>query len=207
MTDSRPIGRTHRMNTKRIINALTILVCAAMLVLCYIAWRKGIFASTDTLKAFFNSMGAVAPIVCILVQVVQIVVPVIPAAIPCVASVVAFGPVQGFLYNYAGIVLGSWLAFALARRFGRPFIQSLVPAKTYEKYAGWLDKSQGLFDRLFASAIFLPFAPDDLLCMLAGVTRMTTGKFLLILLLLKPFFLLPYSFGVTSITALLGLGA
>lgn len=49
------------------------------------------------------------------------------------------------------------------------------------------------FDKLFALAIFLPIAPDDFLCYLAGTTAMTWKKFTAIIVLGKPFAILLYS--------------
>ena len=138
-------------------------------------------------------------------QIIQIIIPIIPAAITCSVGVLVFGPVYGFIYNYVAIVIGSFLAFLLARRFGVPLIRSLTSDKTYEKYANWLDRGQAKFDKLFTLAIFLPFAPDDLLCMLAGVSRMPAKKCLLILIVCKPLFLIPYSLGVQGLAGLLGL--
>ena len=58
--------------------------------------------------------------------------------------------------------------------------------------AKWREK----FDVLFAAAIFFPFAPDDLLCYLAGLTKMTSRRFLAIILLGKPVSIALYSLGL-----------
>ena len=42
------------------------------------------------------------------------------------------------------------------------------------------------FDKFFAVAIFFPCAPDDFLCMLAGLTKMSWKRFSAIILLGKP---------------------
>ena len=52
---------------------------------------------------------------------------------------------------------------------------------------------------MFAAAIFFPAAPDDLLCFLAGVTRMRFRKFLMVILLGKPLSIAIYSLGLTVI--------
>lgn len=48
----------------------------------------------------------------------------------------------------------------------------------------------------FALLIFLPVAPDDFLCYLAGISKMTVRKFAIIILLGKPLAILLYSMGV-----------
>ena len=121
----------------------------------------------------------------------------LPGAIGCAAGVLVFGPVEGFAYNYIGICAGSIAAFLLTRRYGRDFVKRMVSEKAYEKYAGWLEQKDR-FDKMFAIAIFLPVAPDDLLCYLAGLTRMKVRKFVWIILLGKPAALLLYSMGMSE---------
>ena len=78
----------------------------------------------------------------------------------------------------------------------------MVSEKLYEKYIGWLSDGER-FDKLFAVAIFFPVAPDDFLCMLAGLTKMTYKKFTDIIILGKPASLLAYSFSLTAVFQLL----
>lgn len=206
MTDSnKMIQPIKKPAGKTIITIATVAFFLIAIVLGVVGWRSGIFTSMDAMNAFLESMGIWAPLVFILIQIIQIIIPVIPGAITCSVGVLVFGPLQGFIYNYFSIVVGSFLAFCLARRYGVPLIRMLTSDATYEKYAAWLDKGQAKFDKLFAAAIFLPFSPDDLLCMLAGVSKMPAKKCLLILVLCKPAFLIPYSLGIQSLAKLLGL--
>lgn len=188
---------------RKVLTVATVVLLITVLVLAALGWRAGIFKSMDTMNAFLNSMGIWAPVIFLCIHVIQTIIPVIPGAVACSVGVLAFGPVYGFVYNYIGIVLGSTLAFLLARRFGHGLIRAVVSQKTYDKYIGLLDREQTRFNRLFAIAIFLPFSPDDLLCMLAGVSKMRTRTFLLILVVCKPLFLIPYSLGITSLKTLL----
>ena len=96
-----------------------------------------------------------------------------------------------------GICLGSVAAFLLSRRYGKEFVRRIVSEKAYNKYAGWLEKKDR-FDKMFAVAIFLPVAPDDLLCYMAGLTRMKAARFITIILLGKPAALFLYSMGMTE---------
>ena len=140
-------------------------------------------------------------------QAVQVVVPILPGGLGCLAGVLLFGAVEGFLYNYIGICVGSLLAFAVARSCGKPLLPLLFSERTIAKYSRWAEE-KGRFARLFALAIFLPVAPDDFLCYLAGTTEMSWRRFTAIILLGKPFAIALYSLGLTVVwrqmTALLG---
>lgn len=173
-----------------------------VLILMIWMWSQGFFRDPAALQAILKPMGSFGVIFFILIQAFQVVVPVIPGGMTCVLGVLCFGPFWGFIYNYVGIVLGSLLIFYLVRQYGRPFVQQMLKPETYEKYIGWLDKGKK-FDIFFALAIFAPCAPDDALCMIAGLTDMSYARYTLIILLGKPLALLVYSMGLTSLLQLL----
>lgn len=72
----------------------------------------------------------------------------------------------------------------------------------YEKYLAWLDKGHK-FDIFFAAAIFFPLAPDDILCMIAGLSNISVWKFLLIICIGKPVSMFLYSYGLVWLMSLL----
>jgi uncharacterized membrane protein YdjX (TVP38/TMEM64 family) len=193
--------------TEVLRTALNIATIAGFILLAgllFFGYRLGIFGSPETLRQFLLNFGVWAPLVFVLIQAVQVVVPILPGSAGCVAGVIAFGAGMGFVYNYIGICAGSVLAFLLARKYGKAFVKAVTNEKQYAKYEGWLDKGNK-FDWFFGIAIFLPVAPDDLLCYLAGLTRMRLRRFVWIILLGKPLALWLYSMGVTSLlTWLLG---
>ena len=122
----------------------------------------------------------------IVIQIAQVVIAVIPGSfMTCLAGVVFFGPWYGFLYSAVGIIIGSCINFYLARRYGEKFIRLFVSDETYEKTKKKFLTGKN-FDVVFTAAILLPCAPDDVLCMLAGLTDMSWRKFLTILFLGRP---------------------
>lgn len=196
MTDAR------QARARKLINILSVAGIAATIILCVMGYRIGLFTRADALGDFLARAGIFAPAVFVLLQIVQVVVPIIPGGLGCLAGVLIFGPVWGCVYNYAGIVTGSVINFLLARRYGKPFVRSIVPEKTYNKYIGWLDR-ESAFDKWFALAIFLPVAPDDYLCMVAGMTRMRLKRFVAIIVLCKPFAIVAYSLGLAAASGLI----
>lgn len=167
--------------TKRLVNLGSLL----LLVLCVGAaiwlWRLGAFRSVEALQACIDGFGNGATALFILLQVAQVVVPLLPGGISCVAGVVLFGPWKGLVCNYVGIVLGSGIAFAMARNLGKPLLEKLFSKKLHDKYTKWTQESRR-FNRLFALAILLPGFPDDFLCFLAGTAGMSWKKFICITL-------------------------
>ena len=150
------------------------------------------------MEAFLQSCGIFAPLLFVLLQAVQVVIPILPGAVGCVYGVVFWGAVKGFLLNYTGICIGSIWAFLIARQFGQAFVIRITGNKFFEKYSKYLEK-ENRFEKIFAILIFLPVAPDDFLCYLAGISKISLRRFTLIILLGKPFAILLYSMGLNQI--------
>ncbi|HIS45951.1 MAG TPA: TVP38/TMEM64 family protein [Candidatus Scybalocola faecigallinarum] len=182
-------------------NVITITGLTILIILAAIGAASGIFSSQERLEQFLAQAGVLAPGIFLLIQIIQVIIPILPGGVTCLIGVVVFGPVWGFVYNYAGLVIGSIISFLLIRKYGRALILKLVSEKNYNKYIGWLEKGKK-FQILFAAAIFLPGFPDDVLCMLAGLSGMSFGRFTLIMLLCRPISLIGYSVGFNAFTAL-----
>lgn len=178
--------------SQTVLRVVSLAGLAGCIRLAVWGFRSGVFTSRQVMEDTVTGFGVMAPILFILLQVVQVVLPILPGGVSCLAGVLLFGPGKGFLYNYIGICIGSVLAFSLAKGCGRPLLPKLFGQKLLEKYDGWTEDKKR-FERLFALAIFLPVAPDDFLCYLAGTTAMSWQKFVSVILLGKPFAILLYS--------------
>lgn len=182
----------HHKRAKRVIYAATALGIAIMVAFAVYGFASGIFLDREALKAFILQAGVVAPLLFIFIQIIQVVFPIIPGGASCLAGVLLFGPGWGFVYNYVGICTGSIINFFLGRFYGRPFIRSVTKPETYQKYIGKIEKGRR-FDLFFFLSILLPCFPDDLICMLAGLTNMTVKRYFTLLLVGKPFSIALYS--------------
>lgn len=170
--------------------------------LCVLAalwgWRTGVLTSQERMQALVAGAGPAGALLFTVFQAVQVVVPILPGGLGCLVGVLLFGPVWGFVYNYVGICIGSLIAFSVARSCGKPLLSLLFSEKTIQKYGRWAEEKDR-FARLFAWAIFLPVAPDDFLCYLAGTTDMSWRRYTAIILLGKPFAIALYSLGLTAV--------
>lgn len=193
--------------SQKLINFISIVGLVISIGLTIYFINLGVFKDLNSLRGLVGDSIILGPIIFILIQILQVVIPIIPGGISTAAGVLIFGPYAGFIYNYVGICIGSIIIFLLGRRYGKPFILSMVSDKTYNKYVGWLD-NQNRFEKLFALAIFLPVAPDDALCLMAGLTNISVKKYTWIILLAKPLSIFLYSmaliYGGHFLSGLLG---
>lgn len=192
---------TIRTGLKYLARIATVAAGGLVMWFAVWAWQAGLFTDQDAMAQFISGYGVVAPLLFMLVQLLQVTLAVIPGGASCTVGVLLFGPVMGFVYNYFSICAGSFINFLLARKFGHKFVRTFGGEELMDKYIGKLEAHEH-FDRWFAAAIFLPFFPDDFLCMLAGLTHMTTRRFAAILLLGKPASIALYSVGLAQLLQL-----
>ncbi|MGG6795509.1 UNVERIFIED_CONTAM: TVP38/TMEM64 family protein [Streptococcus canis] len=186
-------SKTLALTHKQIIQLLTAIgIGLALLFLAYFQQHPNFFAVGGTFQAYLVKLGILAPCLFILIQIIQVVYPVIPGGLTCVLGHVVFGPFLGFVYNTIGIFIGSLMSFMLAKRYGEQFAKAFVSEDTYNKYIPYLDKGK-YFERFLAAAFILPGFPDDFLCMVAGLGKMSLRKFTVIFLVSKPIALYIYT--------------
>lgn len=192
LIDISPVPRDYT----RVIRHVVLAVFGAAVALFVWGFATGAFTSLDRLREIVDSIGFFGPVLYVAAQTVQVVVPVIPGGVGIVAGPVLFGPIEGSIYNYIAVCLGSCIDFYVGRHLGIPAIRSVFGGKATDKYLAWTAHPH--FNRWFAVAIFLPVAPDDLLCYLAGTTRMSARFFVTIILLGKPWAVIIYTFLVVT---------
>ena len=83
----------------------------------------------------------------------------------------------GVLLSTIGLTLGSYIAFALGRYLGRPFVERFVAPSTTERF-DYLLHHKGAF--LVFLLFLIPGFPKDALCYLLGLGHLSTMEFLLI---------------------------
>ena len=76
----------------------------------------------------------------------------------------------------------------------RRSVRACVAARERRRDGGARTKS-----RTSVGSIALPIAPDDLLCYVAGTTRMRWRTYVWIILLCKPWALIAYGLGVSAV--------
>lgn len=182
----------------KVLTILLVVLCLGCAALIIKAYIDGKFDSVESLQSYMRGFGVFAPVMLTFIQAAQVVIPVLPGFLGCAVGSVMFGWVGGFLCNYIGISLGSIIAFFLARRFGAPLVKSLFPENKYEKWSSWAAKSKSYTALLFAGMV-LPLFPDDFFCYFTGLTSMKAKKFILIIILGKPWCILAYSLGFSLI--------
>ena len=174
--------------TKQIL--LWVLVLAALAVIVLVMYRTGFFAAMRTKDGLAQYISATAPwshLVYFLIQLASVIVAPIPSNITAAVGAVLFGLWSSFLLTWAAVAAGSALVFLLARALGQKFADQFVSQKLSDKYLDVIRRKRDVF---LALAFLFPFFPDDLLCILAGLTDISFRRFFILVLLTRPWGLL-----------------
>lgn len=162
-------------------------LCVAVVGMIYIILeRYGItekLTNFESVKGYILSTKQWGWIIFILLTVFQVVVLPIPAALTILIGVAIYGAWMSFVLSYIGTMIGSWIAFALGKIFGRRLVAWLIGQENTDKYAKLLNDKGKL---IFIAMLVLPAFPDDMLCIVAGITTMSYLSFTVICLFSRP---------------------
>jgi uncharacterized membrane protein YdjX (TVP38/TMEM64 family) len=178
-------------NRKRIGAVVIAIVVVAALVAGFIVLRQSgrldMFSSTEALRTWVAEFGAAAPIVFFAVQVAQVIVSPIPGSATTLVGGMMFGFWPAFALSTAAVLVGSLLAFGLARAFGRPLVARMVGPAITERYLGAMTSRARIALLLM---FLLPFFPDDALSLIAGLTGISWLFFFVAVACTRPWGLL-----------------
>ena len=144
-------------------------------------------SSPEGIKAYIEASAPWSHLVFFFLQLVSSIVAPIPSNITALAGAVLFGTVPAFLLTWGAVILGSLIVFSLARALGQDFASRFVGRKMSARYLDVIRRKRDTF--LFLAFLF-PFFPDDILCILAGLTEISWKRFLLLCLVARPWGLL-----------------
>ncbi|GAA0656388.1 TVP38/TMEM64 family protein [Salarchaeum japonicum] len=163
--------RSHEARRSALVALVGLL--AALLVLAAVFARLDVFSTPAELRAFLDSFGRATPVAFVLLQAMQVVAAPVPGQVLSFVSGYLFGPLWGTAYSVLGASIGSYAAFWLSRRYGRPYVERIVADDAFE----WFETVTAENGLLALFLVFLiPGLPDDVLCFVAGLTDLDLKK-------------------------------
>jgi uncharacterized membrane protein YdjX (TVP38/TMEM64 family) len=157
---------------------LSILV--SILLLTFIIYKTGwfkIFLNKQSILSFLESLGPLSFLGFIILQAAQVVLAPIPGEVTGLMGGYIYGPFWGVILSTVGLVTGSYVAFALSRAFGRPFVDKFVNQSVMQRF-DYVLHHKGLF--LVFMLFLTPCFPKDYLCFILGLGHLSTVEFLII---------------------------
>ena len=178
------------MNQRRktiILWTVTVLLLGGCLLILYTSGFFEAASSEEGIKAYIEASAPWSHLTYFFLQLISVIAAPIPSNVTALAGGLLFGTIPAFLLTWSAVVAGSLVVFFLARALGQEFINSFVGRNLSARYLDIIRRKRDSF--LFLAFLF-PFFPDDVLCILAGVTEIGWKRFLALCLAARPWGLL-----------------
>lgn len=167
----------HKKIVAIIAMAIFVLFCTLVGIFIGIPMIR-LVKQTGKFQAWVDSYGVWGRLLFVGMVILQIIVAFIPGEPIELAAGYAFGFWEGTLLTLAGMVLGSWMVFALVRKFGVKLVEVFFPQEKINRFSFLRDPKRS--ETLAFVLMLLPGTPKDFLSYIAGLTPLRTGKWLLI---------------------------
>lgn len=156
------------------------LVVALLVAAVAIAWRAGLFAllsRREELQALVTGLGAWGPLAIVALEVLQVLLAPLPGQLTSIVAGYLYGVWWGSALCMAGLVLGTALAMALARRFGRPLVERFASREALARVDGAVERRG---EAVFLLIFVIPFLPDDVAAFVAGLSSLRLARLLVV---------------------------
>lgn len=156
--------RGHKMEKADIFKFVGLIAFFAIMVLIVVMlwpYFHELFepGGLDRIINDVRGAGPVGFLILLGLQFLQIVVAFIPGEVVQIAAGLLYGPWIGALVILAGCVISSAFIFALVRKLGAPFVQSMVPVQYLEKFRKF--EKTGKLNIIVFILFLIPGLPKD----------------------------------------------
>lgn len=137
----------------------------------------------DYILHLLDDYEKLGPLPGILLPFIEAFLPFLPLVVFVLANSVAYGLIKGFLYSWIGTSLGSILVFIIIRQLGdKRIFKTIRKNRQVKKVTTWVERHG--FGPLFLLLCF-PFSPSSVINVVAGLSKISMGQFVLAVLLGK----------------------
>lgn len=151
-----------------------VFVLSAATLALYIPFEKygwlRHLKNPEYLKEIILSTGNWGVFIYFMITLASVVILPVPASLLIVAGSLVYGPWVTFFVSAAATFAGSMICFIAGRKLGKKLLYWLFEREKVDKYADLLGRKGKV---PFVMMMFLPFFPDDLICIAAGLTDMS----------------------------------
>lgn len=189
-----------KINYKRLVIILLILALFIGLIV-WLYFSLGLnkeFKDIESLRNKILSYGNMSYFIYILINFLQTTIIPISNIPTIMAGEMIFGPFLAATLATVGVLIGSMVSFAIGKVFGKKAIEWVIGKETVDKYLAMTKNKEKWV--VFA-ILLLPGFPDDIICMIAGVTSMSWKFFIISILITRtiPSYMIAYSSDIIPI--------
>lgn len=133
------------------------------------------FGNRQAVTASMDHLGFWGPFVLAILFILQVFLAFIPGQALMVASGYLYGFWGGFVLSWLSLVIGGEIAFLLARRHGKHFAEKWISP---DVLARWNRNADGQGITFYTISLVMPLVPNDAMCYVAGLDRISHRRFI-----------------------------
>ncbi len=201
------------LDKQALLKSCFVLIICAFVIITVIALLsslanlndyKGDGEKIEKLTVIIKDTGKWGMLLYVVIQILQVVILPLPAAVCYIPGSRIWGALPATLLASFGVITGSVIAYFIGRIFGKKAVEWIAGKDSVEKYASYIGNKGKI---IFLLMQILPFFPDDILCMVAGLTAMSFPFFIVTIILVRPVIIALYCYlGTGSIIPFSGWG-
>jgi len=161
-----------KRNSKKLI-ITAILIATIWIYRHPLAELLKIIQDQDAVSAYLQGYGSLGPVILFVLLIAQVFVAIIPGHALMVTAGYVYGT-MGLFVTMTSTILGSQIAFLIARKYGRSLIYRLASPEIIDRWDK-VAKHQGIL--FFFFSFVLPIFPSDLMCYVAGLCTISPKRF------------------------------
>lgn len=155
---------------------LLIIIAFLIIILIIAVWQPNV-PSREEIDQALEKYGSFGPLAIIGVIILEVIIAPIPGGLIPIAAGALYGVWLGTLYTWIGNVIGSVIAFWLARKLGRPIIKRIISEKKIIYFDYFLQRNRFLVWLVY----IIPSFPIDVISFVLGFSDMKFKRFLKII--------------------------
>ena len=147
-----------------------------LMVLLAIVFNK--YVDKNLLQQIIQNTGQLGLVVYFLVEVIYVTFTPLLNTFILIVSGYLFGGNVGFALNFLATTVGLFLIVGLVKKYGRPLLQNIIPARIYNRFD---EITQKIGPITLLVVYVLPFTPDDELTYIVAAGPLGFKRFIWIL--------------------------
>lgn len=161
-----------KRNAKK-LTLTTILITTLWIYRLPLAELLQVIQDQAAVSTYLRGYGSLGPIILFILLISQVFVAIIPGHALMVTAGYAYG-IWGLFITLVSTILGSQIAFLVARKYGRSLIYRLASPEVINRWDK-VARYQGIIFYIFS--FVLPIFPSDLMCYIAGLGTISSKRF------------------------------
>lgn len=159
-----------------------VLLCIVIVILIYYITKFLVFADMYGIEQILIDHKSTAKLLFFIICFLQPIFLPLPEAVTLPAGSAVLGSFEGAYLGFLGSISGIVVMYFVARIGGLKLVSKLIKEKHLKSYQEYVSKNETIILTLM---FIIPILPDEIICVGAGISKVSFKRFLIIAMLSK----------------------